>query len=65
MERYGERTDQRVTYETLAQRTGLSKATLEAIGSRDNYNPTLDTIERICRALDCGIGALLELSSDE
>lgn len=52
--------NRRVTYEWLAKETGLSRATLEAMGSRTSYNPRLSTIERICTALECTPAALLE-----
>ncbi|MCP5057360.1 MAG: helix-turn-helix transcriptional regulator [bacterium] len=61
MERYGQRAGEQMTYERLATATGLSRATLEAIGSRPEYNPTLATIERLCVALECDPGELLEL----
>ena len=59
------RTGEQVTYEALAQRTGLSRATLESIASRPSYNATLSTIAAICRALGCQPGDILELLPDE
>lgn len=59
------RTGQRMTYARLSVLTGISKAALESLGSRDDYNPTLDTIDRICSALGCGVGELLELMNEE
>jgi DNA-binding Xre family transcriptional regulator len=56
-----ERLGERITYHHLARITGLSRATLEAIGSRPSYNPRLSTIERLCDALDCSPGDLLEI----
>jgi DNA-binding Xre family transcriptional regulator len=53
---------ERVTYEALAKKTGLSRATVEAIGSRASYNPRISTIERLCAALDCTPGELLDYS---
>lgn len=61
MERYRYRTGQRLTYEKLAQRTGLSKTTIEAIASRLDYNTTLATVEKLCRVLECTPCDLLEL----
>ena len=55
----------RMTYEILSDRTGLAKGTLTNIGSSDEYNATLGTIERICRALDVTPGFLLELIDDK
>jgi len=54
-----------MTYELLAERTGLSRATLESLASRPSYNTRLSTIEKICKALGCQPGDLLELAQDE
>lgn len=64
MRRRGSATGQRITYEWLAKKTGLSRPTLEAIGSRGTYNPTLSTIERLCLALECSPADLLEISGN-
>jgi len=61
MERHSEQAGERMTYERLSELTGLARPTLEAIGSRQDYNPTLGTIEKLCVALECGIGDLLAL----
>jgi DNA-binding Xre family transcriptional regulator len=54
------RTGERMTYDILAQRTGLAKGTLHNIGSQRNYNATLNTIALICRELGVMPGELLE-----
>lgn len=64
MERYRYRTGKRLTYEKLAQMTGLAKPTIVAVASRMDYNTTLSTIEKLCRALECTPGDLLELLPD-
>lgn len=64
METYRRRTGDRMTYERLAQVTGLSRQTLESVASRPNYNSTLDTVAKLCRALGCQPGDLLVLDSD-
>lgn len=61
MERHCERTGERLTYETLAQRTGLARPTVESIATRSDYSPSLRTIARLCEALACAPGDLLEL----
>lgn len=61
MERRSERAGERMTYERLSELTGLARPTLEAIGSRQDYNPTLLTIEKLCVALECGVEELLQL----
>lgn len=62
---YRERTGEALTYAMLAERTGLSRFALESLGTRDSYNTTLDTVERICLALSCAPGDLLELERAE
>ncbi len=64
MEAYKRRSGQRVTYEILAEMTGIAKGTLHHIGSRDDYNATLATLEKICWALDVTPADLLELIDD-
>ena len=64
MEAYRRRTGERLTYETLAARSGIAKQTLHTIGSRDDYNATLELIEKLCRALGVIPGDLLELIDD-
>lgn len=61
MEAYRVRTGEKLTYETLAQKAGLSKATLDSLASRQNYNTRLSTIEKLCLCLGCQPGDLLEL----
>jgi DNA-binding Xre family transcriptional regulator len=65
MEEYRRRTGERLTHGSLAQRTGLSKATLESLASRESYNTRLSTIETLCRSLGCTPGDLLELGDGE
>lgn len=55
------RLGERITYDQLSQLTGLSRATLEAIGSRASYNPRLSTIDRLCEVLGCGLAEILEI----
>lgn len=61
MEAYRQRTGVRLTYEIIAVRTGISVATLQSLAARLGYNTRLSTIERLCRALECVPGDLLEL----
>lgn len=60
MHRHERATGERVTYASLAKETGLSRATLEAIGSREDYLPSLRAIDQICEALECELSDLLE-----
>jgi DNA-binding Xre family transcriptional regulator len=61
MESYRRRTGERLTYAMVAERTGLSRSTIESIASRERYNASLETIERLCEALHCAPGELLAL----
>ena len=62
MESYSKQTGERLTYNILAQRTGLSRRTLESIGSRGSYSPTLATLDKIVQALGCSeLDEILEL----
>jgi DNA-binding Xre family transcriptional regulator len=61
---YQERTGERLTYAELARRTGLARAT-DTLASLTSYNTTLATIDKLCGALGCGVGDLLDYSSDE
>jgi DNA-binding Xre family transcriptional regulator len=58
---YEARTGERLTRDELAARTGLSRATLDSIASRQGYNASLRVIEKICVALRTTPGELLEL----
>ena len=64
MNGYRQRTGERLTYELLAQRTGLSRPTLESLSSRATYNPRLSTIDKLCQVLRCTPGELLEFVPD-
>jgi len=52
----------RLTHDELARATGLSRATIDSIASRSDYNPTLKTVELLCDALRCTPAELLEYS---
>ena len=61
MEAYEARTGQRITYDALARATGISRATIESIATRESYEPSLGAVAKLCSALGCGPGELLEL----
>lgn len=65
LDAYEARTGERLTHDDLAVRTGLSSATLDSIASRQGYNASLKTLDRICLALRCTPADLLELVEDE
>jgi DNA-binding Xre family transcriptional regulator len=64
MEDYKRRTGRRVTYQILSESTGISAATFHKIGSRDDYNATLATVEKICLALNTTPADLLQMIPD-
>ena len=61
---YKRRTGRKMTYEILAERTGLAAGTLQNMGSRPRYHASLATLAMICKALDVTPGDLLELIDD-
>ena len=64
MEAYKRSSGERMTYDILAEKTGMGHGTLRTIGSRDDYNATLATLEKLCWALDVTPADLLELIDD-
>jgi DNA-binding Xre family transcriptional regulator len=58
--RHERSTGEKVTYSSLARSTGLSRSTIEAIGSRPGYQPSLYVIDQLCTALRCELAELLE-----
>ena len=64
MDAYRHRTGTKLTYELLAEQTGIALATLQSLAARAGYNTRLSTIEKLCRALECTPGDLLEMSTD-
>lgn len=64
MEQYRYKTGKRITYEEISRRTGIARTTIESIGSRSAYNTTLETVDKLCDALECSIEELLERKSE-
>lgn len=64
MDTYRQRTGTKLTYELLSEQTGIALTTLQSLAARAGYNTRLSTIEKICRALKCSPGDLLEMSTD-
>ncbi|WBG63366.1 XRE family transcriptional regulator [Pseudomonas citronellolis] len=57
---YRQRTGVRLTYESIADRTGISVATLQSLAARPGYNTRLSTIAKLCQVLECTPGDLLD-----
>ncbi|WP_417375976.1 helix-turn-helix domain-containing protein [Gimesia maris] len=64
MSEYSKKKGEKLTYQQLSEMTGISKATLEAIGSRPEYNTTLSALNTLCKHLECTISDLLEYHKD-
>lgn len=64
IESHRRRTGVRLTYDSLSKQTGVSVDTLQSLATRPSYNTRLSTIEKLCRALSCTPGDLLELADD-
>lgn len=64
MQAHHRRTGERMTYERLSELTGLSRATLASLASREGYDTRISTIGKLCEALGCALGELLELQGD-
>jgi DNA-binding Xre family transcriptional regulator len=64
MEAFRQRTGERLTYDIIADRTGIAVTTLQSLAARPGYNTRLSTIERLCRVLECSPGDLLDLRDD-
>ncbi len=64
LEEYRRRTGERMTYEKLAELTGIAHSTLRSIGSRLGYTPTLGNVEILCRTLDVPLHDMLEMIDD-
>ena len=65
MDAYEARTGIRLTYPMVAKSSGLSVSTLESIASRESYNATIHTLERLCICLDVTPAELLDMDAEE
>ncbi len=52
------------TFYWLAKETGISHTTLWRLKKAKAYGITLDTLEKICNALNCQPGDILRLAPD-
>ena len=57
---YKRRTGKKMTYQILADKTGIAYATLNNMGSNLKYNATLGLLTKICTALETTPDELLE-----
>ncbi len=64
MEQYRRNAHERMTYKRLSDLTGIAVGTLQQIGSRLDYHPTLGNVEKMCKALEVDLTDLLEIIDD-
>jgi putative transcriptional regulator len=50
----------RITLKEVAEKTGLSRTTLNRIANIPGYNTNTDTIDALCKYFDCEIKDLVE-----
>ena len=55
--------DRDMTKKALMQETGISKSTVDKMGSGENVS--LEIIDRICKQLDCNISEVIEYKHGE
>jgi len=56
---------ERITIVELAQRTGISRTTLQRISNTPGYKTTTDHLDRLCKALGCDLHDLVDFVPDE
>lgn len=54
----------RVTLESIAEATGIHRATLSKIASQRPYNTTTDNLEKLCRYFGCSWAEIAEYLPD-
>jgi putative transcriptional regulator len=54
--------EKRITIKEVHEKTGLSRNTISAIYNEKAKMIDLDTLEKLCRFLNCQVGDLLELA---
>ncbi len=60
MSDYQFRTGKRLTFEEIANETGIHRTTLSKIVNQRNYNTTTENIDKLCTFFKCQIGDLME-----
>jgi DNA-binding Xre family transcriptional regulator len=59
------RVGKRVTFEEVANATGIHRTTLSKIASQRGYNTNTDNIDKLCRYFGCNVGDIMEYVPDE
>jgi putative transcriptional regulator len=56
---------QRVTLESVAEATGIHRATLSKIASQRAYNTTTDNLDKLCKFFECAWSEIAEYVPDD
>jgi putative transcriptional regulator len=56
---------QRVTLESVAEATGIHRATLSKIASQRAYNTTTDNLDKLCKFFECSWSEIAEYVPDD
>lgn len=53
-----------VSLKQIADATGIHRVTLSKLANNKKYNVGVDTLDKLCRYFECGIGDLVEYVPD-
>ena len=56
---------QRVTLESVAEATGVHRATLSKIASQRPYNTTTEVLDKLCKFFECSWSEIAEYVPDD
>ena len=59
------RTGKRLTFEEIANSTGIHRTTLSKVVNQRGYNTTTDNVDKLCRYFGCKVEDIMEYISDE
>ena len=57
--------NRRITFDEIADKTGVSRPTLSRIANIRGYSTTCEILDRLCRYFDCRLDELAEYLPDE
>ena len=58
-------TGRKISLTEIANETGLNRVTLSKIARRDDYNATVNVLDRLCGFFDCEVGEVIEYVPDD
>ncbi|MBU7024677.1 MAG: helix-turn-helix transcriptional regulator [Theionarchaea archaeon] len=59
------REKRRITLNEVSEKTGVSRATLTRVANVVGYNTNTDTLNALCKYLECPLGDLITYIPDE